>query len=65
MIKAWVPFLRDKKGNIPDFFSGIYSAVGCLVKMSTVSFKSDEHLLVIVFTSDCKIVLLSIFQKWL
>ena len=48
------------------FFSpGIYSAVGCLVMMSTVSFKSDEHLVVIVFSSDCEIVSLSIFLKWL
>ena len=61
MIKAWVHFLRVKKGNLPDFFSGIYSAVWCLVKMSTVSFKPDEHLLVIVFTSDCEIMSLSIF----
>ena len=29
--------------------------------MSTVSFKSDEHLLVIVFTLDGEIVSLSIF----
>ena len=38
-----------------EFFSGIEGAVGGLVKMSTVSFKSDEHLLEIVFTSDCEI----------